>query len=154
VAKNFFMGTRWSSMTLRRGLAWEVELAAHDVTIVVRQQGRSPLFTDAFITDVAKVEGAMELTMDLGVWLPCWPCGAEGDTGADGHGEKWSVQGAYIYCAQALGAEAGKSNPNNPERSPRRRTRWGCWFGEESEQLIPVVVASDPAFGRKRGGKG
>jgi hypothetical protein len=60
-----------------------------------------------------------------------------------------------IYTAhKPRGAEAGKSNPNNPERSRRRRTRWGCWFGEEFEQLFPVAAASDPAFGRKRGGKG
>jgi hypothetical protein len=118
VARNFFMGTRWSSTTLRRGLAWEVELAAHDVTATVRQQGRNPLFFGAFIADVEEVKGAMELTMDLGVRLPCWPCGAEGDTGADGHGEKWSVQGAYIYCAQAKGCGGREIKSQQPGAIP------------------------------------
>jgi hypothetical protein len=65
-----------------------------------------------------KSEGAMELTMDLGVRLSCWPCGTEGDTGADGHGEKWSVQGAYIYCAQAKGCGGREIKSQQPGAIP------------------------------------
>jgi hypothetical protein len=52
-----------------------------------------------------------------------------------------------IYTAhKPRGAEARKSNPNNPERSRWRRTRWVCWFGEEPEQFIPAAATSEVLF--------
>lgn len=42
-----------------------MELAAHDVVAADRQQGRSTLFSSAFIADVEEVEGMRELAMDL-----------------------------------------------------------------------------------------